>query len=91
MVCGDDPEPASEGTRLLAAAIQPPLLQLYRNRVGAAEDAAPLVMNFRSSTKPTGRERLQQLSRRTPKDNGSVESTDAFSRPRKRRWSTFKP
>lgn len=43
MVCGDDPEPASEGTRLLAAAIQPPLLQLYRNRVGAAEDAARAV------------------------------------------------
>ena len=40
MVCGDDPEPAGEGNRLLAATIEPTLLELYRNRVEAADVAA---------------------------------------------------
>lgn len=35
------PEPASEGSGLLAAASEPTLIELYRNRVDAAQDGAP--------------------------------------------------
>src|SRR5829696_10254547 len=34
------PEPASEGSGLLAAASEPKLIELYRNRVDAAKDGA---------------------------------------------------
>jgi capsular polysaccharide biosynthesis protein/SAM-dependent methyltransferase len=40
IVWASTPEPASEGSGLLAAASEPTLIELYRNRVDAAQDGA---------------------------------------------------